>query len=156
MAKPENQADLEYRARSTALRLLARREHSRLELRLKLFQRKLPADIIESVLDEYEAEGWLDDDRFADVYARHRMDLGYGPLRILGELQQRGVHKTPECLGEMTDEDWSQQAIGLREKRFGLGDLSEDWDEKLRQARFLNRRGYSPSQVERALEVHSD
>lgn len=97
MAKPENQDDQEYKARASALRLLARREHSRLELSLKLRQRKIESAIIETVLDEYEAEGWLDDDRFADVYARQRMDIGYGPLRILGELQQRGVHRTPEC-----------------------------------------------------------
>ncbi|MDY6841784.1 MAG: regulatory protein RecX [Pseudomonadota bacterium] len=156
MAKQENQDDQEYKARATALRLLARREHSRLELSLKLCQRKLSGDIINAVLDDYEKEGWLDDDRFADVYARQRMDLGYGPLRILGELQQRGVHKTPECVDEMTEEDWCQRAIGIRDKRFGLTDLSEDWDEKLRQARFLNRRGYSASQVERALEARAD
>ena len=156
MAKPENQDDQEYRARSAALRLLARREHSRLELTLKLRQRKVPADIIEAVLDDYEKEGWLDDNRFADVYARQRMDLGYGPLRILGELQQRGVHRSPECLDAMTDDDWCRQAISLREKRFGLADLSGDWDEKMRQARFLSRRGYSGAQVERALEACED
>lgn len=156
MAKPENQDEQEYRARSAALRLLARREHSRLELTLKLRQRKLPGEIIEAVLDEYEQEGWLDDDRFADVYARQRMDLGYGPLLILGELQQRGVHQSPECLEAMTDEDWCQQAISVREKRFGLANLADDWDEKVRQARFLSRRGYSATQVERALEARED
>lgn len=153
MAKPENQDDQEYKARASALRLLARREHSRLELSLKLRQRKIESAIIETVLDEYEAEGWLDDDRFADVYARQRMDIGYGPLRILGELQQRGVHRTPECLDEMTEEDWCRSAVLLREKRFGLQDLQNDWDERVRQARFLNRRGFSGSQVERALEA---
>lgn len=155
MAKPENQDDQQYKARSSALRLLARREHSRLELSLKLRQRKIESAIIEAVLDEYEAEGWLDDDRFADVYARQRMDIGYGPLRILGELQQRGVHRTPECLDEMTEEDWCRRAVLLREKRFGLEDLQNDWDEKVRQARFLNRRGFSGSQVERALEARA-
>lgn len=155
MAKPENQDDQEYKARSVALRLLARREHSRLELSLKLRQRKIESETIDRVLDDYEAEGWLDDDRFADVYARQRMDIGYGPLRILGELQQRGVHRSPECLEAMTEEDWCRQAIALRERRFGLTDLENDWDEKVRQARFLNRRGYSAGQVDRALEARS-
>ena len=141
MAKQENDNDQDYKARATALRLLARREHSRLELSLKLRQRKLPGDIINAVLDDYEKEGWLDDDRFADVYARQRMDLGYGPLRIVAE---------------MAEEDWCQRAIGIRDKRFGLADLSDDWDEKVRQARFLNRRGFSASQVERALEARSE
>ncbi|AOY88164.1 recombinase RecX [Marinobacter salinus] len=155
MAKQENQDDHEYKARSVALRLLARREHSRLELSLKLRQRKIDNDVIEAVLDDYQKQGWLDDERFADVYARQRMDLGYGPMRILGELQQRGVHHAPDCLDKMSEEDWCRRAVELREKRYGLLDLSEDWDEKVRQARFLNRRGFSSGQVERALEARS-
>ncbi|WP_372985711.1 regulatory protein RecX [Marinobacter sp.] len=153
MAKQENQDDQGYKTRAAALRLLARREHSRLELSLKLRQRRFENGLIEEVLDEYEEQGWLDDHRFADVYSRQRMDLGYGPLRILGELQQRGVHHTPECLDAMTEEDWCAVAIKLRERRFGLSDLEDDWDTKVRQARFLNRRGFSASQVERALEA---
>ncbi|MBL1272498.1 MAG: regulatory protein [Marinobacter maritimus] len=153
MAKQENSDDQEYKARSVALRLLARREHSRQELALKLRQRKLDGPIISIVLDDYEREGWLDDNRFADVYSRQRIDLGYGPLRVLAELQQRGIHRSPECLEELADEDWIRNATLLREKRFGLSDLSKDWDEKVRQARFLTRRGFSASQVERALEA---
>lgn len=153
MAKQEKPDDQQYKARSVALRLLARREHSRLELSLKLRQRKIDDAIIEAVLDDYEREGWLDDGRFADVFARQRMDLGYGPLRISGELQQRGVHQLPECLEAMTDGAWARRATAVRDKRFGLADLSDDWDEKVRQARFLNRRGYTASQVERALDA---
>lgn len=148
--KPEDQ---DYKARSVALRLLARREHSRQELALKLRQRKIDAAIISSVLDDYEAEGWLDDQRFADVFARQRMDVGYGPLRILAELQQRGVHQSPESLTEVTEDQWAQIAIRLRAKRFGLGPVADDLQEKLRQARFLARRGFSQSQIERALKA---
>jgi regulatory protein len=147
----ENQDNQDYKARSVALRLLARREHSRLELSLKLHQRKIDNTVIEAVLDDYEEKGWLDDNRFADVYARQRMDHGYGLLRIVGELQQRGVHQIPECLGEVTETTWCERAIELRRKRYGLTDLSADWDEKVRQGRFLNRRGFSASQVDSAL-----
>jgi len=152
MAKQENDQDELYRARATALRLLARREHSRQELSLKMRQRKFAGDVIRTVLDDYEERGWLDDHRFADIYARQRMELGYGPLRIQGELQQRGIHFTPDNLREMTEEDWCRIAIRARDKRYGLTDLSGDWEEKARQARFLGRRGFSASQVERALD----
>lgn len=155
MAKHENLEDQEYKARSVALRLLARREHSRFELSLKLRQRKLDQPIIDAVLDEYENEGWLDDQRFAEVYARQRMELGYGSIRIRGELQQRGVNDVPENLETMTESDWCRLVIRLREKRFGLSDLTNDWDEKVRQARFLTRRGFTSSQVETALEARS-
>ncbi|GGC55809.1 regulatory protein RecX [Marinobacter halophilus] len=154
MAKDEKDQGQDYKARSAALRLLARREHSRYELSLKLRQRQIEAAIIDTVLDEYEHEGWLDDQRFADVYARQRMDAGYGPLKIQAELQQRGIkHHSPDCLTEASDEEWARRAIGLREKRFGLGCVENDLAEKLRQARFLNRRGFTAVHVERALEA---
>lgn len=153
MAKQENSDDQDYKARSVALRLLARREHSRQELTLKLRQRQLDGSVISRVLDDYEREGWLDDDRFSEVYSRQRIDLGYGPLKVLAELQQRGIHQMPACLDELTDTDWIRNALLLRDKRFGLSDLSGNWDEKVRQARFLTRRGFRANQVERALEV---
>lgn len=152
MAKQENDQDEGYRARAAALRLLARREHSRQELALKMRQRNFSPEVIREVLDEYEDKGWLDDCRYAEIYARQRMELGYGPLRIQGELQQRGVGFVPGNMAEMTEEDWCRNAILARDKRYGLTDLSGDWEEKARQARFLSRRGFSSSQVERALE----
>ncbi|MGM0952238.1 MAG: regulatory protein RecX [Pseudomonadota bacterium] len=153
MVKDEKQDDPEYKARAVALRLLARREHSRQELSLKLRQRKIESDIIDTVLDEYENKGWLDDQRFAEVFTRQRMDMGYGPVRILAELQQRGVHQTPDCLNEVPDEHWCEIAAKLRERRFGLAPVHNDLPEKMRQARFLARRGFSSAQVEKALGV---
>ncbi|WP_111497653.1 regulatory protein RecX [Marinobacter bohaiensis] len=153
--KSENE-DPEYRARSVALKLLARREHSRQELRLKLMQRKLAPEVIDPVLDDYEAEGWLDDDRFADVYARQRMELGYGPLRIESELQQRGVFTRPSCLVEVSDEQWAQWATRTRRRRFGIGEERLGWDDRVRQARFLAQRGFTGEQAERALEVREE
>ena len=151
MAKGKTEEDPQTRARSAALRLLARREHSRYELAMKLRQRKIEPEVYEPVLDEYEEEGWLSDERFAEVYTRQRVELGYGPLRILGELQQRGIHWTPEQLQQMSDQQWVEQAEDQRARRFGLADIRDDWDKKVRQARFLSRRGFTAEQVERAL-----
>lgn len=151
--KDEKQHDPEYKARSVALRLLARREHSRQELSLKLRQRKIEQAVIDAVLNEYEAEGWLDDQRFAEVFVRQRMDSGYGPLRILADLQQRGINQSPACLDQVPDEHWCQMAARLRERRFGLAPVGDDLKEKMRQARFLARRGFSSGQVEKALGV---
>jgi regulatory protein len=148
--------DPEYQARAAALRLLARREHSRFELARKLRQRKLPASVIDNVLDAYENEGWLSDERFADVYGRQRRENGYGPVRIRSELQQRGVSHWPAALAGMTDNDWISLAVIARAKKFGLGPVKDDWPEKARQARFLAQRGFSSEQAERALEVDSE
>jgi len=152
MAK-ENTDDPEHRARSAALRLLARREHSRQELRFKLLRRQLPESVIDVVLDDYEAEGWLSDERFAEIYARQRKDLAYGPLRIRAELQQRGVSVWPDCVACLSDADWARLAIRARERRFGLDSVEHDLKEKSRQARFLAQRGFSAEHSERALEA---
>jgi len=147
------QDDPGQKARAAALRLLARREHSRLELDLKLRQRQIEAPLIEKVLDECEANDWLNNERFADVFARQRFDLGYGPLKIIAELQQRGIQRLPPWLSSMTDEEWTDSAIRVRDRRFGLLDIREDWDEQGRQGRFLARRGYASDYIKSALEI---
>jgi len=155
MVKGEKERDQDSKARSVALRLLARREHSRLELSLKLRQRQLEQSVIDQVLDDYERHGWLDDQRFADIYARQRVEQGYGPLRIQSELQQRGIHDSPACVCAMTDDDWIRKAVAIRQKKFGLAPVNDKLDEKARQARFLGRRGFSGSQVECALAARA-
>ncbi|PFG53890.1 regulatory protein [Marinobacter sp. LV10R520-4] len=153
MAKSENDQDDDYKARSVALRLLARREHSRLELTRKLLQRQLPKSVIETVLDDYEEQDWLSDERFAEAYARQRIEAGYGPLRITGELNQRGVAANADTLQAVSLQDWSDQAVRLRRKRFGLSDLRGQLEERLRQMRFLQRRGFTQEQINAAMDA---
>jgi len=153
MAKSENEQNDDYRARSVALRLLARREHSRLELTRKLLQRQLPQAVIEAVLDDYQEQDWLSDERFAEAYARQRIEAGYGLLRITGELNQRGVPDKADTLRAMSSTDWCDQAVRVRRKRFGLLDLRGQLEERLRQMRFLQRRGFTQEQINAALDA---
>ncbi|HLV77185.1 MAG TPA: regulatory protein RecX [Marinobacter sp.] len=151
--RDETLEEQEYKARAAALRLLARREHSRLELTLKLRQRKIESPLIDQVLDEFEAEDWLSDQRFAESYARQRIETGYGPLRIQAELQQRGIHHSPGTLMAVTDAQWAASATRLRARRFGLGQLDSDLKEKARQARFLGARGFAHQHIDHALSA---
>jgi regulatory protein len=153
MVKSENGQDDDYKARSVALRLLARREHSRLELTRKLLQRQLSKAVIETVLDDYQEQDWLSDERFAEAYARHRIEAGYGQLRITAELSQRGVSDSADTLQAMNLQDWCDQAVRLRRKRFGLVDLSGQLEERLRQMRFLQRRGFTQEQINVAVDA---
>lgn len=155
MAKLTKTKDPDTQAPEMALRLLARREHSRFELALKLRQRQVSAGVIEAVLDEFEEKGWLSDERFAEVFMRQRVDAGYGPLKVLADLQQRGIRQAPPELAAITEAQWVDMATRLREKRFGLADLSEDWNERQRQGGFLARRGFTTDQIEQALEVRA-
>ncbi|MGM0571493.1 regulatory protein RecX [Marinobacter sp.] len=153
MANLDKKRSPDEQAPEIALRLLARREHSRFELAMKLRQRRVQDRVIEQVLDDFEEKGWLSDDRFAEVFMRQRIDAGYGPLKILADLQQRGIYRTPDAMTAIPESRWVTRAIEVRERRFGLTDVSGDWTERQRQGGFLARRGFSGDQVEQALEA---
>ena len=67
-----------------ALELLARREHSRAQLKQKLLKRRYDRSAIESVSDDFERRGFLDDFRFACLWLDQRVrrhDEGLAKLR---------------------------------------------------------------------------
>ena len=140
------------KAMGQAIKLLARREHSRLEMEHKLRARRYGEALIETVLDECESQGWLDDARFADVYGRGRIEAGFGPLRIMAELEQRGIKQMPACVAEEDEQSWLERCRALYERRFGAGQVGE-WDERARRMRFLQRRGFAHAHIQYALKA---
>lgn len=138
--------------RETALRLLARREHSRRELSWKLEARHLPGELVNPVLDRLEQERLLSDERFTDVFVRSRCERGYGPLRIRAELQERGVAEVLiDSAIAAADVDWLDRARELCRRRFGTG-MPESWNERARRGRYLAQRGFSSEQIRYALD----
>ena len=77
--------------RRSAMDLLARREHGRVELTRKLRQRGACPEMIDIALDRLTEEGLLSESRYLESYIRYRARSGYGPLRIREELNQRGL-----------------------------------------------------------------
>jgi regulatory protein len=129
--------------------LLSRREHSREELRRKLTAREVPAEEIETALDRLVKEGLASDDRFAEAFVSSRLRRGQGPQRIRRELETRGVDPGL-AEAELADADWTASARAVREKKFGP-DLPGDFQERARQARFLQYRGFTGEQIRQAL-----
>ncbi len=135
-----------------AAKLLARREHSRLELERKLGARSFDADLVAATLDELERENLLSEARFAAGYVRMRAEKGYGPKRIRFELTERGVDGAEaDAALEAAAIDWTDSARRVREKRFGA-DVPEDFAERARQSRFLDYRGFGGSEIAAALD----
>ncbi len=133
--------------RETALRLLARREHSRQELVLKLGARGFQQQEVTDVIDRLADEGLQSDVRFASSFTRYRINRGQGPLRIRAELQQRGVGN--ELITDALDSegvDWLELAEEQRRKRFGER-IPETATEQARQQRFLHHRGFSSEHI---------
>ena len=138
--------------RATAMRLLARREHSIYELQSKLESRGYTAELVQQVLEQLVSERLLSDERFTESYVYYRGSRGRGPLRIRAELRERGV--SDELIShhlEASELSWREQAEAARQKRFGKA-LPQEWNERSRQARFLQYRGFSSEQIRSLLD----
>jgi regulatory protein len=134
-----------------AVRALARREHSRLELERKLGARGYSTAIIATTLDRLEDSGLLDAGRFCESFVRARVAKGQGPARIERELAERGIDAELAGLAlTQGSEDWVALACRVRRRRFGEA-LPETYQERARQSRFLQYRGFSMDQIRAAL-----
>ena len=145
--KLRSESDPEQATYDSALRLLARREHTRLELQHKLKLRDFDPDRIEVALDRLTDEGLLNETRFAELYATGRADKGYGPLRIAGELRERGVtDATVSAILEELADFWPSKLNQLHRKKFG-NHLPGDLAEQAKRTRFLRHRGFTLDQI---------
>ena len=138
--------------RARALRLLARREHSRQELARKLG----PADpdAVTVLLDELQARGWLSEQRLADQLL-HAAVGRFGTRKVMQQLAQKGVSQEVVAQARrraLENELESARAVWL--KRFGKAPAS--LRERARQARFLERRGFEPEVIRTVLGGDSE
>ena len=139
------------RARNSAMRLLARREHSRAELRGKLVGRGFENDSVEELLQGLEDQDLLSDERFAMSLIASRAETGYGPKRIDLELRNRGVSEelAREALAK-AEVDWGQQVTDQAVRKFG-SDPAQTFPEWARRARYLERRGFGQDAIRLAI-----
>ena len=130
-----------------ALGLLARREHSRKELKTKLRQGGYEGEETGAAIDRLGEQHYQDDDRFAEVLLRSRVAQGYGPMRLRVELKSHGLGDARiRELMEAADVDWAASAAAQLRRRYG-GAGSADPVERTRRAQFLLRRGFAAATV---------
>ena len=135
------------------MRLLAGREHSSSELRRKLLDRGCESAAVERILAGLREKRLLSDERFAESYVEQRVGKGYGPLRIRAELRERGIEgPLIDRLLALDDADWLERLAEIHKKKFGSRPPGTR-AELARQARFLEYRGFSTSQVCRFLDL---
>lgn len=131
--------------------LLARREFSSRELRLRLERDFDQAAAISAELERLSAEGLLSDERFSEAFVRARRRRAQGPLRILRDLRQRGVNEELASRSVCpNDAAWSELARDWRARRHGTKPPA-DTRERQRQARQLQNRGFTSAQIRFAL-----
>ena len=135
--------------RKKAMDLLARREHSVFELERKLRAREFADDAIATVIEGLRSDRLLSDERFVEAYVHQRGNAGVGPIKIGYELQQKGVDDgLIEAYLDPRDEAWDESMRHQRARRFGEV-IPDDYAARMKQARFLQNRGFSPAAVMR-------
>ncbi len=122
--------------------LLARREHSLVELRRKLSRRFPDNHLIETELDKLAAENLQSDARYAESFVRQRATRGHGPRRLRQEMRDRGLAdgEIETALGAV-DIDWQGLAAEVYHRKFGAAPPA-DLKEKARRLRFMQYRGF--------------
>lgn len=138
------------RARSRALRVLARREISRRDLRARLLRAGYDADLTCRVLDELEAGGLLDDRRFCLLYLRSQAGSRPRSWRLLiRDAAEKGVSR--EIIGSVmaeleadTTEGDLAVAAARKKARASRGDPDA-------LSRALAARGFTRSVAEQAV-----
>jgi len=146
----------EQRIRTSAVALLARREHSSLELARKLARRGFDRDASARVIADLDESGLLSDDRFVDSFVTHRSGRGQGPVRIRAELRELGIEGARvDQIFDSARVDWAELAAITRRRRFGAGP-PRDFAERAKQARFLQYRGFTQEQIRAALDGADD
>ena len=136
--------------RARAMRLLARRDHSREELRRKLAAKVQEGEDLEGVLDTLANEGWLSDTRYAEQAIRAKARR-FGPRMLAYQLRGKGVDEesiTRAFRAAGTDGISSIERIWASRFRAAPSDERE----KARQVRFLQARGFSLEEALRHLK----
>ena len=89
------------------------------------------------------------DTRFVESYVNHRVNAGIGPMKIRYELQQKGIDDAlADEYIEPLAECWDSMMAEQRERKYGHL-LPADHKARMKQARFLQNKGFSPESVMR-------
>lgn len=142
--------------RRRAMDLLARREHSHLELSRKL-EKRFPEAATEQVREAIHGlaeENLQSDRRFAENYLRRRHDEGFGWLHIRANLQARGVSEEIISGIALPEEDWIMAADKALARKLGRGmggRLIPGSKAHQRLYRFLQNRGFATETIHSVL-----
>ena len=146
-------------ARQAAISFLARRAHSRHELKKKLLRKGFSGGEVESCLGDLEERGWLDDAKTATALAAWRSRTGRGRGRIASELAGKGVARVDvdaalASLDPREEAKALQAALERRERALPAGLTPQARSKKLFD--HLARRGFAPAAILEALHRKGD
>lgn len=147
-------AKLQISLKARALKYLSAREHSRLELTRKLSRYAQEGDDVEALLDALESAKFLSQARFSESLV-HRRSARFGNSRILSELQSHGVQGDAlNGIKAGLAENEVERALEVWRRKFN--NVPTTPQERAKQIRFLQQRGFSLSAIQAAMRMADD
>ncbi|MDB4058087.1 recombination regulator RecX [Candidatus Thioglobus sp.] len=131
---------------AAALKMLMRREHSKLELRQKLNLKDFDDAVINESISLLAEQKYQSDERFSEAFILMRFNQGKGPIKISMELKSRGITEF-----DLTLFNWFELAKDVKYKKFGDSKFL-DYKEKSKQKRFLQSRGFGFDEINQAFQ----
>ena len=127
-----------HRGAQVALRVLARREHSRASLDMRLEGAGVGDAVRAEVLERAERSGLVDDERFAERRSRQLSERGAGDLLIVDDLVRQGL-----------DDAVARAAVGqLPGEADRVAAIVEHRGRSARTLRYLASGGFSEDSIE--------
>lgn len=136
------QSDNVVELRARALRLLARREHTRQELERKLSPHAGSSEELKGLLSGLKQKNELSEERFAEERAR-QLSRKYGAARIRQDLKSKGVSE--ELIERVSPADELERARAILERKYRQPAATRE--ERAKRMRFLQSRGFSSDTI---------
>ncbi len=143
------------RAVSTAMRALDQRMQTSRELQIRLKRKGFELETIDAALERLAGYGYLNDERFAELWIENRLAHRPRGKRMLEqELRQKGVDRqvVEETIADMEIDDLAA-ALELARKRFKSVDGLPPEEQKRKLTGILARRGFDFGVIRTTLET---
>ncbi len=143
-------------AKKCAYRYLAASWRTSGEVRQYLLRRGFSEDVVQPVLEHCRQRKYLDDQVYAEQYIHHRLQRGYGPLRIAQELSRKEIDPAIyEPILSCVDQDELFQVakrVALKKEK-SLGKRISSLDKQVKIGRYLYYRGFSQNVIQKVLNL---
>lgn len=164
--------DVEKIARTSAIRLLARREYSVFELQTKLKQKELPASAIDKTIKYLSANNYQSDLRCAIMILRHGIHSFWGPNKIRMSMEHKGIardlinstfdnqsHYNDLVLDQELDyyHYWGELAKMLALRKFSISfTIKNNFINEVKLKKFLYNRGFESEHISYVIKYFLD
>ena len=148
-----------FQTKSSAYRYLGNRNHSSFELRVKLSKKGYQKLIIEKVIKDLSAKGYIDDQKFTESFVKNRIEKRKeGIVKINSELRKKGISNEiiSDVINNFTDDPIHlQNAFQLARKKYqSLKNKDLDFQKlKGRLFNFLKGKGYTTEIILKVLDT---